>query len=65
MKSKEKTLPVLGTKVSKGSWVENVINYVLVRQNEDGDDAFAQSLESNLQDTCYDFAILVARAKLR
>jgi len=55
---KEKTLPDSGTMVSKGSWRENVINYVLVRQNQDGGYAFAKGLESNVQDTYYALAIL-------
>lgn len=58
MKVKEKTLPVLETKVSRVSWVDKVINYVVVRQNEDGGYAFAQGLESNLQDTYYGLTIL-------
>ena len=55
---KEKTLPVYRAKVNRDSWVENVINYVLARQNEDGGYAFAQGLVSNLQDTYYGLAIL-------
>lgn len=58
MKVKEKTLPVLETKVSRGSLIDRVINYVVVRQNEDGGYAFTQGLESNLQDTYYGLAIL-------
>jgi len=58
IKVKEKTLPVLETKVSMGSLIDRVINYVSVRQNEDGGYAFAQGLESNAQDVYYGLAIL-------
>jgi len=55
---KEKTLPILEKGVNRDSWVQNIINYVLVRQNNDGGYAFAQGLESNAQDTYYGLAIL-------
>jgi len=55
---KEKTLPILKTESNKDAWVRGIINYVLVRQNNDGGYAFAQGLESNAQDTYYGLAIL-------
>jgi hypothetical protein len=58
IKLKEKTLPILKTESNKDAWVRGIINYVLVRQNNDGGYAFAQGLESNAQDTYYGLAIL-------
>ena len=55
---KEKTLPILKTESNKDAWTKGIINYVLVRQNNDGGYAFAQGLESNAQDTYYGLAIL-------
>ena len=58
VKLKEKTLPILEKKINRDTRVQNIINYVLVRQNNDGGYAFAQGLESNAQDTYYGLAIL-------
>ena len=58
VKLKEKTLSILEAEVNRDAWIRNIINYVLVRQNNDGGYAFAQGLESNAQDTYYGLAIL-------
>ena len=58
VKLKEKTLSILEAEVNRDAWIQNIINYVLVRQNNDGGYAFAQGLGSNAQDTYYGLAIL-------
>ena len=55
---KEKTISILGKKINRDSWAQNIISYVLARQNTDGGYAFVQGLESNAQDTYYGLAIL-------
>jgi len=62
----EKRIATLGRGVSAHStsglkgeaWVAKVLEYVLLRQNQDGGYAFAQGLESNAQDTFYGLATL-------
>jgi hypothetical protein len=40
------------------TWIENVIKYIIQRQNEDGGYTFCQGTESNAQDTYYGLAVL-------
>ncbi|MEM3019484.1 MAG: prenyltransferase/squalene oxidase repeat-containing protein [Candidatus Bathyarchaeia archaeon] len=51
-------LEKLGWSLEARGWIGGVLNYVLNRRNEDGGYAFAQGLDSNVQDTYYGLAIL-------
>ena len=53
-----KTVSVQSALEGRPTWFRNVLEYVTLRQNPDGDYMFAQGADSGAQDTYYALSIL-------